>query len=165
MISGSEISAGISSLRLAYDIARGMKDVADATERNGKILELQGAIMDAQAGAIQAQQAHSADVQRIRDLEAEIAGLKAWDGEKQRYVLQSVGNGAFVYALKAGMENGEPPHWLCTNCYTRREKSFLQRTDTAGARPVERTWACPVCKGKVAIGYKRNPADPEGTRS
>ena len=163
MISPVEISAGLTSLRTAFDIAKAIKGITDAADRNVKILELQGVIIEAQNSAIAAQQVHASDVKRIEALEAEVARMKAWDGEKARYELKAIGNGAFVYAVKPGMENGEPPHWLCPPCYTKGQKSFLQRTSEAfGQRPSERTWDCPFCRGKLAISYKRSPSNPEG---
>lgn len=32
-----------------------------------------------------------------------------------------------TYRLKEGMENGEPAHWICPNCYERGEKSLLKQ--------------------------------------
>jgi hypothetical protein len=161
MIGPAEISAGLTSLRFAYSIAKGLKDIADAAERNGKIMELQGAIMEAQSGAIDAQQLHVADIKRIVDLETEIARLKAWEGEKQRYELKAIGGSAMVYALKPDMASGEPPHWLCPNCYSNSEKGWLQpvgRTETHN----NKIWACQRCGGKVLISASRSPQQPGG---
>jgi hypothetical protein len=159
MIGPAELSAGITSLRFAFDIAKGLKDIADATERNAKIMELQGAIMDAQAGAIEAQQAHATDVRHIADLEAEITHLKTWDGEKERYELKAIGSGAFVYALKPDVAAGEPSHWLCPNCYQKREKRILQ----ADAPPMyadDRYWKCPACCARITAPFMSGPIFP-----
>jgi hypothetical protein len=48
--------------------------------------------------------------------------------EKARYQLREVNTGVFAYVPKQGMEQGEPFHMLCANCYERGEKSILQAT-------------------------------------
>jgi len=144
MITPGEITAGIASLRLAFDITKGLRDVANAADRNTKIVELQAAIMDAQAGAIEAQQAHSADVKRIGDLEAEVARLKAWEGEKQKYELKGLGGGAVAYMLKAEERGAEPPHWLCQPCYEKGQKRMLQPQDMVVVGRGH-NFSCPEC--------------------
>jgi Zn finger protein HypA/HybF involved in hydrogenase expression len=142
-----EIAAGLGSLKTALDIAKALWAISDAAERNSKILDLQRAIGDAQLSAINARAAHDDQVQQIRALEKEIARLKAWDGEKERYQLRQVGSGAFVYALKGTMANGEPAHWLCANCYQKREKGVLQRSPASDN--FRQIFTCPVCKNHV----------------
>lgn len=154
MVSMTDIEAGMAGLKTAFDIARGIRDIADAAERNSKIVDLQRSIMDAQAGAIQAQQLHTEDVKRIAELEAEIAHLRTWEGEKQRYVLYSPQAGATVYALKPGMEAGEPPHWLCANCYQQSKKSILQGKSTQSRTA---TWECPNCTSVVTTWPENHP--------
>ena len=61
----------------------------------------------------------------MRDLEKEIARVKAWDEQKQRYELISPWQGAVTYALKKARSNSEPPHWICTKCYEDGRKSIL----------------------------------------
>jgi hypothetical protein len=48
-----------------------------------------------------------------RALEAEMAGLKAWDAEKQNYELKSIGPGSVAYMMKPDKRGSEAPHWLC----------------------------------------------------
>ena len=75
-------------------------------------------------------------LQQVRELEEQIAKLKALDAEKQRYELKELkredgvfAEGIFVYALKADAELPEPPHRLCANCYHNGQKSVLQKED------------------------------------
>ena len=73
--------------------------------------------MEAQASAIQAREAYSAQIDRIRELEAEVAGLKAQGTDKHRYELKNVAPGVFAYMLKPEARGGEAPHWLCQHCF------------------------------------------------
>ena len=157
----AEIASALTSLKAAFDMTKAMKDIRDATSFQGKVFELQRTILEAQSQAIEARDAHSADVKRIGQLEEEIARLKAWDGEKERYELIAVGHGAFVYALKPEMAGGEPSHWLCTTCYQKRQKSILQEMGRMPDRSYA-IWRCPSCQAVASIYYTHNPKKPDG---
>ena len=43
-----EVFAGLSALKTAFDIAKGLKDIDDATRRNAAVIELQEKILLAQ---------------------------------------------------------------------------------------------------------------------
>lgn len=149
-----EIAAGMSSLKTALDIAKALWTISDATERNSKIIDLQRAIGEAQMSAIQAREAHAAQIDQIRDLKEEIVRLEAWESEKERYELKVAEIGSTVYALKPSMSNGEPPHWLCANCYQQGKKRILQGRGHAsgGSR-----WTCPDCKSELAMSRRTGP--------
>lgn len=115
-----EAVMGLSALKTALDVAKGLKGIDDAVRVNAAVIELQENILAAQ-------EAQATLVKRVGELEAEVARLKAWDGEKQRYQLTNVGSGVLAYALKDGMENGEPPHQLCTSCFQAGFKSMLNK--------------------------------------
>ena len=142
-----EISAAISSLKAAFDLTKAMKDVRDATIIQGTVFELQRIIMEAQESAIDARAAHASKVDRVAELEKEVANLKTWGSEKQRYELKDLRRGFFAYIPKVGEERGEPAHALCTNCYQKGVKSILQCSGHAIVH--DRTWDCPACKTKI----------------
>lgn len=146
MVGVAEISAGLSSLKIALDITKGLIGISNAVERNSKILDLQRALSDAYVGTIEAHERHAAAVQRIAELEAQIAGVKTWESEKQRYQLHNVWGGATVYALKRDMASEEPAHWLCPQCYQGGKKSILQRS-------MDDYYMCPGCGAVIETGY------------
>jgi hypothetical protein len=76
----SEVFAGLSSIKAAFDIAKGLKNIDDATRRNAAIIELQEKILSAQA-------AQAELIEAIGELKSRVAELEAWDAEKQRYEL------------------------------------------------------------------------------
>jgi hypothetical protein len=114
-----EVLAGLSAFKSALDIAKGLKDLSDATARNAAVIELQEKILTAQA-------AQANLVERVRELEAEVASLKAWDADKERYELKEVAPGAVACLVKESMRGTEPAHWLCAQCYANGKKGFLQ---------------------------------------
>jgi hypothetical protein len=144
----AEAIAGLSIFTSLMDAAKGLKDINDATIRNGAVIDLQEKIL-----AAQAQQ--TALVERIRELEEEVTGFKAWDAEKERYTPTDIGGGTFAYAFKKGMERGEPPHRLCVACYNKGQKGLLQgRGHDAFKRELV---FCSGCKSELALGAKVAP--------
>lgn len=126
MVDLGSIQSAIGSLQVAGNMAKALIGLQNAAAIKAKTIELQEAILSAQSGALNAMSEQSALLDRIRDLEEEVACMKTWNAEKQRYQLTNIGAGQLVYALKEQEGTGEPPHMLCANCYNRGEKSILQ---------------------------------------
>src|SRR5258708_7911008 len=80
----AEVFAGFGALKTAFDIAKGLKDIDDAARRNAAIIELQEKILSAE-------QSQSALIERVHDLEKEVAGFEQWEAEKKRYALTDFG--------------------------------------------------------------------------
>ena len=124
-----------------------MKDIHDANVMQTKTFELTREIMAAQSYAMEAAAAQTALLARVRELEEEISKLETWSTEKARYQLREVNTGVFAYVPKQGMEQGEPFHMLCANCYERGEKSILQATQELRMRRL--VHVCPRCKTEL----------------
>jgi hypothetical protein len=82
-------------------------------------------LIEAQSSVLTAQEERTTLLQRVGDLEKQIAEMETWETEKQRYELKDAGMGALAYTVKSGMEAGVPPHSICANCYENRQKSIL----------------------------------------
>ena len=117
------IQGTISGLKLAGDIAKGFLELKSIADVQGKVIELQSAILSAQSSALAANADQAAVVQEVRNLKEDIARMKAWEEQKQRYKLTSPWQGCVVYALKEKCSGAEPPHWICTKCYEDGVKS------------------------------------------
>lgn len=136
------ISAAIGSLRTAAEIAKGMIGLRDTAIIQGKVIELQSAILAAQSSALAAQSEQFDLINKIRDFEKDIARMKAWDSEKEKYTLKQVQPRSLAYAIKPEAQGSEPAHYICANCYEKGEKRILQQKD------VLHLW-CPECKTAV----------------
>jgi Zn finger protein HypA/HybF involved in hydrogenase expression len=150
----AEIGAGFSSLKAALDLAKGLNAANTQTAINEIKIELQEHILGGQQALGAAREVSTADAERIRQLEQQIVQFKDWEGEKRRYELKAVAGGAFAYVLKAGMENSEPTHWACTNCFENRRKSILQKMPSSTAQAqlrIPTQYECPACKAKIAL--------------
>jgi hypothetical protein len=152
----SAIAGLMSSLKAATDISKAMIDLRDGAMIQRKVIELQGVILAAQQSALSAQTDQFTMLERVRELEKEIARLRAWDAEKANYELKEISRGAFAYVLKPDAGAGEPPHWLCTSCYQKSHKAVLQydgRTD----KNDESIYKCPDCSSAVRVHWSRYP--------
>lgn len=140
-------------LQSALDLTKATFGLRDPDEYRVKALELLEAMLSAQESALRVREAHSALIQRIRDLEAEVAELKAQKGEAERYQLKDYGGGTYAYALKPEEARGEPPHRLCAACFNKGQKSILQFAYNTGDG--RQGFDCPECKQKFLFGVVR----------
>lgn len=160
----AETAMGLGALKTALDLVKGLQAASTKAEINDVKIALQERIWEAREALAAAQETQAASLTRIRELEQELVSFENWESEKERHELKAVDRGCFAYMAKPGMENGEPPHWLCTNCFNRRQLSILQykgqdRTPTGG-RDLTSTYACDTCKSSIRVGYSRNPSKP-----
>lgn len=134
----AEVFAGVGALKSAFDLAKGLKEIDDASRRNAAVIDLQEKILTAQS-------AQSSMLDRISELEKKVESFERWEREKERYALRDVsGRGEFAYVLKASMQAGEPSHAICVNCYQESKKAVLQFSGKGFE--AEKYWRCPVCE-------------------
>ena len=144
----AETIAGLGAVKTAFDMAKALQGIHDTAARDRAVIELQKEILVAQT-------AQSALVESESALKKEVADLKAWDADKQRYQLRDIGRGITAYALKEGMQNGEPEHYLCAACYQRHQKSILQpETRSPG---MTKTLVCHDCGSALYLSGTPHP--------
>lgn len=114
----AETIAGLGAVKTAFDMAKALQGIHDTVARDRAVIELQKEILVALS-------AQSALVESEGALKKEVADLKEWGADKQRYKLTELNPGVLAYSLKKGMEDGDPPHNLCTSCYQSGFKSIL----------------------------------------
>lgn len=144
-----EIFAGFKGFGALLDMAKSILQISDTAKRNAIVVELTDKIRAAQ-------DAQFALVERVSDLEKELMRFETWEREKQRYQLEKLPPGILVYSLKTDIENGDPPHKICPNCYEQRRKSILQTEWRHG--PVEKMY-CPACKSDFTSGEYEHSSD------
>jgi hypothetical protein len=152
------IAQALGALKAMKDIAEatiGLRDTAAFRERQ---IEFQGKIIDAQNALAALQEERTTLIETIRQHEEEIARMKAWDAEKQRYELKAIAaGGSLVYSLKEEAKGTEPPHWICAACYQNDQKFILQRGDysTGG----EWAYVCPNYHNAVRARWEAFPGN------
>jgi hypothetical protein len=153
MVDVSSISAALSSLIAARDIAQAMIGLRDTAAFQGKLIEFQSKIIDAQNSAMAANDERAALLETISKLKKEVADFEAWETEKKEYKLEEVDFGAFAYVSRTDTQAPEPAHWICTTCYGNRKKSLLQNTGSAnpkGGPDFRKTlWKCFTCNSEI----------------
>ena len=142
------------SLKAAFDLCKSLLDLRPSNNDIATTsLELLQKIGEAQASVNTGLVEQATMIQRIHDLEKEIARMKTWDTEKQRYKLVEPWRGCVAYAIKESMANGEPSHLICTNCYENSRKSILN--------PIEKTpkhiYGCPNCSCRLNTNIPGTP--------
>lgn len=137
-----EVFAGLSAFKTMFDMAKALKDINDATIRNGAVIELQEQILSAQA-------AQTALLEGIGALKAKIAGFETWETEKQKYELKNLGWGSFAYMLKPDARKSAPAHWVCTNCYGNHKISVINWGMAPNKKHGPNDFYCPCCFNEV----------------
>jgi hypothetical protein len=166
MVDVAAISGAVGGLKAAIDIGKGIQALNTSTEVKQKTGELLDAVLDARFKLMDAADAQSALLDEIKQLKQQIAGFEDWNSEKERYQLKAIDSGAFAVMHKPGMENGEPPIWLCQTCFEKRHKSPLQfvardrGSGAAGGRGTHARWHCNLCKSEITVYYGRQPHVP-----
>ena len=153
MVDMGSIVAAIKGLQAAGDIAKAMLELRETSAIQGKVIQLQSAILSAQQSAITAQSDQFSLLEQVRGLEAELAKAKDWEHQKQRYALDSPFTGSALYALKKEMSNGEPAHYLCSVCFENGKRSIMQNAELSSKWT---SFKCPVCKCTVETGFRGN---------
>ena len=82
MVDMTAIGVVSTSLNTAINIVKAMQGVHDATIIDGKVFELQRAILDTQQSVFAANQERASLIEHVRELEKEISDLRQWDAEK-----------------------------------------------------------------------------------
>jgi hypothetical protein len=115
----SEILAAIDGVRSAREVISASKDLRDFNE-------LSATLSKVYADLIAAQKAAAALEKEVGLLKEEVVHLKDFHTQIERYQLKELESGMFVYARKDGMEDGEPPHYLCQKCTSQGQIALLQ---------------------------------------
>ena len=158
----------LAAFERAKNVAQTMINLRDTALFQSKTIEFQSAILEAQNCAFAANDERAALIERVRDLEAQVAKLEGWETEQKRYKLESLPPGVFVYTLKPDMADGEPSHHICQTCYQRGKKSVLH-SDEPGNGIYH--LSCNECGSKLQVGHFKAPRidygdnDPGGPTS
>lgn len=157
MVDMGSITAAVGSLKVAGDIAMGLINLKTMAEVQAKAIELNQKIIAAQHEIFAANAAQSTLVERVRDLEKQIARMEAWEAQKKRYQMASVLAGTTIYALKKSMSDGEPPHYICASCYQTGHRSILQNGQDMKTMRTFLVCPNPACKAETPTGYNGFP--------
>jgi len=152
MLASQSVQALGSLLKTASTLANYNEIVAAVAEVNSKL-------MQANTVALGSQEKQAELAMKILSLEAEIRANQKWEEEAGRYKLHLLAPGVVAYTLKIGMENGDPPHYLCANCMSKHQRSFLQ---VASEGEYSRSYICHNCSAQLRISTGTPPPPTSG---
>jgi hypothetical protein len=150
----SETISAVSGIKTALDIAKGVASLKNTTEINQAVIDIQRALLEAQAGAFEDRQTIAKLTDQISELQKQLKTNADWEAEKARYVLTKSPKGAYTYNLRADLESEIAPHKLCSNCFDQGQKSVLQTIASGnGGEVVD----CPRCKSRFELSEFYHP--------
>ena len=152
----TEIASAIQSTKTALDLVKAARGLANYSELLTAVTEVQIKLTDAIASELASQEKQAELLERVRELEKRLSEFESWDAQIARYALFAFETKAMAYALKPGMENGQPMHYLCLPCADKRQRSTLQ--------PNGRYLICPNPACKAAIAIEKAPPSTKGQR-
>lgn len=132
----SDLAVAMARLKAARDIAE--QDTSGFQQRRSEFLS---ALFDAYDALFRAQEERSTLLARIRELES-LAAMR------ERYKLVSLGAANVVAYAPKQPEPGEPPHYLCGNCFNAGKVSYLQQTLHG---PNVHKYRCNTCTEELTI--------------
>lgn len=106
------VAAALTSFKTLKDIAQTMVALRDTKAFQTKLIEFNGALIDAQTHIFSVNEERAALVDRVHALETMVVQLEAWEAEKQRYELKEVAPRVYAYVVKPSMQGSEPLHWM-----------------------------------------------------
>jgi DNA-directed RNA polymerase subunit M/transcription elongation factor TFIIS len=145
------ITIGFSALAAfnqAQQIIKALLGLKIDSEVLAHVTKLQSELAAAQLGYLDAIEKNTALVTSKNDLEKEITQLKAWANEKQRYKLTQIQTGVYACVLKESEANGEPPHWICADCYNKGKRFILSKNRESYR---DKTYKCTECGFSASI--------------
>jgi len=143
----AEIIAALNSLKQLRELLVAAKSLSNYNEIVSAVSEVNSKLVAAIEITLASQEKQMALTNRIAELEQALAKSENWEKKMDRYVLFKFPTGHFAYSLKPGMEQGEPPHYLCTNCVSKKQISYLQ----TGTGP--NILCCYPCRHSFEIGH------------
>ena len=149
----------ITGLKVATGLVKGILETKNAIEVKGKIIELQAALLEVHTNALSATTAQFELLAQVVALKDQLKAFNDWDEQGPRYALVCPWHDAAqVYALRKASSDGEVPHFLCPNCFHKRQRVILNQAFVTANRYV--LLACPSCKAKIETRYTQNLGTP-----
>jgi hypothetical protein len=149
------ITAALTSLKAAKDIAEAMVGIRDNVAFQTRLVEFQSKLIEANSAALAVQEERSALLDRIRELEKELGELKSLKAEMTRYRLEMLPPGKYVRALKPDEVNEDPLHYACDVCFRRDRISILHNDEpNYGIYHLQ----CFECGNKWEVGHFNPPS-------
>jgi hypothetical protein len=138
------ITSAISSIRIAYDIAKGIRSLNLEVERNDAISKILEILLSVQADALIMQEKYQTLLNEKNELTQQLMNFETWKKTKTEYGLYFVRIGTTVIIPKEGINSPYKTFWLCANCFENKKKSYLQAVMREPIKTILKCSACPT---------------------
>lgn len=150
-----EFLAATTAAKQIFEIAQGIKNLADKNQAQQEIDELLSIITDLRMDIFTLQNMYSSLQERYDVLQEE--KKKATEQREQfaRYVLHQLPTGSYVYLYQPVENDNTAPHAICVSCQAKGIKSILQKETRCLAVFGDDTsvssgyLVCPICKHEI----------------
>ncbi len=123
------ISAVVTSAKVAYDIVKGISTLHTEVEKNQAISKVLEVLLAVQSDALSMQEKHYLLLREKDDLIKKISEFEKWSEIEKQYELKELITGVFVYAYKKTDKEIQPPHFLCANCFNKKQKGLYIKSE------------------------------------
>ena len=141
----TEITAAIQSAKTLAELLKAANGLSNYNEIIAAVSAVNAKLMQANTVALQAQEKQASLAEHVRELEDLVAKSEDWERQMKRYALFEFPTGALAYALQPGMEQGEPMHYLCATCASKKQASKLQPVSN------RQYLQCYPCNSKIQV--------------
>jgi len=121
-----EFTTFISSITALTQIAKGLQSFRDQQQIAQATSDLLERILAIQGDGLSLQQQYFSLLQEKDIVEKKLQEFEKWQTIESQYSLFRTEFGKIVYSPNESNKSSEPKHWLCANCFSKREKSILQ---------------------------------------
>ncbi len=142
------ITAGLGSLKTAFELTSAISNLRDETLIKGKVVELQSAILAAQASAMDQHSLTRALMDEIDSVKKKYAELESSIAQLEKYDLKNYGGETFAYEFKG--DEKTPPHKICPTCHSNGKKSIIQFKSTNYQN--RKFYICNNCNSEIILG-------------
>ena len=142
-----EIVTAIATVKSMSDITSLLIKAKVDTATTEKAIELQSSIISLQTTLLAIQAQNQDLLSAKNELEQRLIEIESWNAQAESYKLEEITSGIFVMASQPNENDCTPAHWLCANCYQKKQKAILQYN----GNPSDGVhYFCPNCKNEVA---------------
>lgn len=147
-----EISQALSSMKAMTDLVTLLSKTKTDSAITDKAIKLQSIIISLQSAIMTIQSQHQALQAENDELKKQLTAIENWQSIASNYFLTEIASGVFVYAAKETLDLLEPVHWLCTNCFSKKQKSILQFKEMTSSGTI---YSCPSCSANIVDHSKK----------
>lgn len=123
------VAALFTSAKVAYDIAKGISALNTEVEKNQAIAKVLEVLLTVQSDALLMKEKQSLLLTEKDNLIKKISEFEKWAQIETQYELKEIAPGVIVYSYKISNPNTEPPHLLCANCFSKKQKGHYVQSD------------------------------------